>query len=235
MAGTTVAPRRTHTTQSYKVVGFSSSEHKQRGDPRPNLITPREYEQIQAEIIQHVNRKCYYYRTLFAMGRYLGLRVGEAVRVHIDDVNFQDNYVLIPEQKSGHPRQRQPMPYKLKQKLLRFVDRYADEIQDSDGYLFYSKYSDTHIRTSTVQMFLHRLRQRSNYPLLSEPYAEKADGDKLYAFHYHSLRHLYIQQVCDSHGVRKAQVLARHKSIQSTMQYLHSSLRKKKSVVNDVF
>ena len=66
-------------------------------------------------------------------------------------------------------------------------------------------------------------------------YGMTKDGHALAVLSYHTMRHYYLQKICDRRGVFAAQITGRHKNLRSTERYLTTSLVAKRDIVNEVF
>jgi len=70
---------------------------------------------------------------------------------------------------------------------------------------------------------------------LDMKYGMSNTGHALSVFTYHTLRHYYLQKICDRRGVFAAQISGRHKNLRSTERYLTTSMVAKQDIVNEVF
>jgi integrase len=162
--------------------------------------------------------------------------LGEALNLRLNDFYWTENYFIIREQKNGRVRDRQPIPQRLLWQMEHHVETYNERIHDNNGYLFFSRHPNRKKQTfQAVDMFFHRLRQRSDWYLLNEKYGKSSDGKDLYVLTPHTLRHLYITYAVKRVGVAKAQSLARHECIESTLRYTHIDLDTKQDAIVEMY
>lgn len=178
------------------------------------------------------HNKTTYYKTLVMLGAFAGLRMSEAVAVNIEDVSFEEHTLIIKQQKNGNYCEKVYLPHLLREQLWLHFKTYSKEISKHKGYLFFSKRNDNHISKRSLEEFIRYLRLLTG---LNKVYNQNILGDNLYVFSYHSLRHYYIQKICDKRGLYAANLCARHENIKSTILYLKNSLEKKKEIIENVF
>jgi predicted AAA+ superfamily ATPase len=73
------------------------------------------------------------------------------------------------------------------------------------------------------------------YAGLDHKYSTSKTGHKLSVLSYHTLRHYYLQKICDKKGVFAAQICGRHKNLRSTERYIRTSMKAKRDIINTVF
>ncbi len=165
---------------------------------------------------------------LFSFQAMLGLRVGEAVRVNIQDINLKTRELRIFTEKSGKTDYLL-IPEKLFEAALRYIAAYEKEIAASKGYLFFpvsrSK-SETmpHITSHTVRVVFSEYVKKAK---LEEVYGYSVGAipRSLHRLSPHSLRHYAITNFCRKNGgnVALASKFARHTNLQATMIYIHTA------------
>ena len=165
---------------------------------------------------------------LFSYQAILGLRVGEAVRVSVQDINLKTRELRIFTEKSGKTDYLL-IPEKLFETTLRYVAAYEKEIAASHGFLFFSfahgrrtKETAPHISTQAVREafrdYLGKAKLDEIYGYTTGP-SPKA----LYRLSPHSLRHYAVTNFCRKNGgnVALASKFARHTNLQTTQIYIH--------------
>ncbi|MFA5091298.1 MAG: site-specific integrase [Candidatus Paceibacterota bacterium] len=166
---------------------------------------------------------------LFSFQAVLGLRIGEAVRLNIKDINLKTRELRIFTEKSGKTDYLL-IPEKLFDTTLHYIGAYEKEIAMSKGYLFFSftegrrtKATDPHITTHTARSIFTDIIKTAK---LEEIYGySKANHPKpLYRLSPHSLRHYAITNFSkkNSGNVILASKFARHSNIQVTMTYIYT-------------
>jgi integrase len=74
---------------------------------------------------------------LFTFQAVLGLRIGEAVKIHIRDINLQTKELRIDNQK-GSRADCLPVPTQLFEQTVNYINDYEDAIVKAKGYIFWS-------------------------------------------------------------------------------------------------
>lgn len=166
---------------------------------------------------------------LFSFQAILGLRVGEAIRVNVKDINLRTRELRIFTEKSGKTDYLL-IPEKLFEATLGYIGDYENEIAASKGYLFFSiqdgnrkKGEEPHITSNTVRKAFReyarkaRLEEIYGYSSSAHPYA-------LRRLSPHSLRHYAITNFArkNNGNVMLASKFARHTDLKATMIYIHT-------------
>jgi len=170
------------------------------------------------------------FHLLFSFQAIMGLRIGEAVRVNIKDVNLRTRELRIFTEKSGKT-DYSLIPLQLFDRVIHYIDAYEKEIAAAKGFLFFSftkgnrKPETEHCVTSeTARAYFEKCIKKAK---LEEIYGYAATGNPraLHRLSTHSLRHYAI-----TNFVRKnqgnavlASRFARHSNLQTTMTYIHTS------------
>jgi integrase len=173
--------------------------------------------------------ECPKFRLLFAYQATLGLRIGEAVRINVKDLNLRTQELRIFTEKSGKT-DFLLVPDKLFRTTLEYIPAYEKEISSCGGYLFFSlsppnRKSDTppFMATGTARKYFREVAERAG---LGEHYGYRY-GEKAHALHRlttHSLRHYAITNFSrkNNGNVTLASKFARHTNLQTTMTYIHT-------------
>ncbi|MFH1916778.1 MAG: site-specific integrase [Nanoarchaeota archaeon] len=158
----------------------------------------------------------------------LGLRVGEVVKIRLDDIDFPRRkiHVLTEKARTGDTLYLHDEIY---QPLKTWVDLHLNAIQAHSGHILYSEsdwnreeHISPHWLRNTFRDVCVLSGMNENYGRSEESYVKQSR--KLYRLTTHSLRHYFITRVYK--GTKDpivAQKLARHTSIKSTQVYIHSS------------
>lgn len=175
-----------------------------------------ELERVTEEILEHrFQISSYSYIVLMYLGYYLGLRIGEAIALSWDDIDFEENTVNIHSQVRETPKAAEmvrtelmktpaskavlPLPYPLKEILLEW-----------------KSYQETKIKTEKICCsnkghFLGHVNARQ---FLRNWFKEVGIED----FHFHALRHTFITNVVQHCDPKTASKLARHENVDVTLQ-----------------
>ena len=144
---------------------------------------------------------------LFSIALFLGLRVGEIVKIRLKDIVHDSNQIYIKGLKNGLSRYYS-LPGKLWKKYLRWM-KVRNDIIDSEKnpYLFISNHGYYDL-PMTEQAVKYNFKK----------YAEIAGLDT--SFSVHCLRHSSaIIRVKAGHSAPRIQKWLRHKTIMSSMVY----------------
>ncbi|MBI5223903.1 site-specific integrase [Candidatus Micrarchaeota archaeon] len=166
---------------------------------------------------------------LFSYQAILGLRIGEAVRVHIKDINLKTRELRIFTEKSGKTDYLL-IPEALFDRTVRYINAYDKDIAAARGFLFFSfargrriHMTESHYTTETARKFFRKYAQKAK---LEEIYGYSAGAKphELRRLTPHSLRHYAITNFCRKNGgnVMLAAKFARHTNLQITMTYIHA-------------
>ena len=165
------------------------------------------------------NKKAYLAFTLMAC---LGLRIGEVVRIKLDDLDFMHRKIRIDTEKAM-TGDLLYLHNKVHLLLKNWVHLHQKIILKCNGYLFFSeKREEGHISPHWLRKEFRKSAQTAD---LVQWYC-LADGDKrrkLYRLTTHSLRHYFITKMYkESKNPLHTQRLARHRVFKSTERYIRT-------------
>lgn len=161
---------------------------------------------------------------------YLGLRIGEAVKVKITDIDFNTRELRLKSEKT-HKLDLLIIPNNLFEQTNEFIKRYKTEIQNSQNYLFFkgvpfSSTYEPHLESNYVRKIFR------NYIImagLDETYdvSEESKGREpreLHRLTTHSLRHFAISRFAEqtNGNLILSSKFARHLKPSTTMTYIHT-------------
>ena len=168
------------------------------------------------------------FRLLFTYQAVLGLRIGEAVRIHLRDLKLKTKELRIDTEK-GKRTDYLPIPNQLFEDTLKYINDYEDEIMKRDGYVFWAEYypernKRPYVSTDFARNVLKKAVKRAG---LEETYGF-SDGKTpklLHRLTTHSLRHFAVTNHArkNNGNVLLASRFARHAKIETTMTYIHTS------------
>ena len=171
------------------------------------------------------------YRLLFKFQAYLGLRIGEAVRVNIRNINLQSREIIIHTEKA-RVINTLILPMSLYSEMMLYLEENKEAISQADGYLFYadknkSRTPEPYLNLGYVRKVFRQYTKQVN---LDEVYANSDETDlsrparQLHRLTTHSLRHYAITTF--SRKTNGNLVLtsryARHQNPNTTLTYINS-------------
>jgi integrase len=169
------------------------------------------------------------YHLLFSFQATMGLRIGEAIRVNIKDINLRTRELRIFTEKS-RKTDYLLIPIKLFDRTVKYIDQFQEEIAKAKGFLFFSftkgrrtKDTEPRITTETAGSYFQRYIKKAK---LEEIYGYSSSPipRPLYRLTPHSLRHYSITNFCRANNgnIMLAAKFARHQKAATTMIYLHT-------------
>ncbi len=169
------------------------------------------------------------FRLLFGYQAYLGLRVGEVCRLHLDNIDFDKRELTIKSEKSA-VSDSLLIPLDLFKETVEYIAKNADQIKAANGYVFYKDNDNNHNEVTHVDQNYARkvFREAANAVGLGQvyDYSEECDAHRrprpLYRITTHSLRHYAITRFAKSTNgnVVLASRFARHSNPIITMRYI---------------
>jgi integrase len=196
-------------------------------------------QELQAFMRVIENRK---HKLLFEYMSTIGLRVGEAVRVNLKDLNLETRELTVHTEKA-RTLDTLILPAPLFKATIEFAQENSKEITGSGGYLFFR--DRMHSKRPEGFMEVNYARGRFSYYLekahLDEVYdlSEEADGRpirKLHRLTSHSLRHFAITRFAKSTNgnLILSSKFARHSNPNTTMTYIHNDKKEIYDVIDSI-
>jgi integrase len=160
---------------------------------------------------------------LVLMAMTTGARKGELMNLRWCDVSFKDNTGFLGDSKNGTSRELHFAPVVMTE-LKRFQEVGTDLIFPSDEL------------PSQPMDFRKAWSKALRSANISEKDILNADGSvKLEKFTFHCLRHGFCSALSDSgKEINQIAKLAGHKSIQTTMRYIHQGRDQKRQIVDEL-
>jgi integrase len=164
---------------------------------------------------------------LFSYQAVLGLRIGEAVKVHLRDLRLKTKELRIDTEK-GQRIDYLPIPPQLFEQTVQFISDYEDEITKRNGYLFWAEYYPERNKCPHVTMdvarkaFMKAIRKTKLDEVYS--YSDEQKPKLLHRLTTHSLRHYAITNHArkNNGNVVLTCKFARHRDFHTTMVYVHT-------------
>jgi len=152
------------------------------------------------------------YKAIFSLIYSSGLRISEAVKIKIKDINSKDMRIFIRDGKGGKDR------YTILSKTtLKILKEYWKVYRPTE-WLFPNRYSRKPMNRRSINRVFIQIK--NNIRINN-------------AVTVHTLRHSFATHLLEGGvDIRKIQVLLGHSSIRSTLIYLHISKREMQKVVS---
>ena len=164
----------------------------------------------------------------FKLQAYLGLRISEAVKVNISDIDFNRRKIRVYSEKTKQMDflHLHDLAFESVQEWVR---SHAKEIEEHQGFLIFSDYKTGHISKDRMRNYFREYLKKAK---LDDCYVEistvgkqcygKSQSRKLRRLSTHSLRHYYVTKVYKKTlNPVVTQKCARHRSFKSTSCYIH--------------
>ncbi len=172
-------------------------------------------------------------RLLFSYQAFLGLRIGEAVKLNIKNIDFQTRELSIKSEKS-HTLDTLIIPIPLFKLTLEYIKSNKTQIEISQGYLFFkdeAKYSgrdEPYLSKDYVRNSFRYYVQKAG---IDEVYDSSDESNysrtprRLHRLTTHSLRHYAITNFAKqtNGNVILTSKFARHRATEVTLTYINIS------------
>ncbi len=186
----------------------------------------------------HFKPEEYRFKVLFLVQAFLGLRIGEVVKLNLKDLDFKNKQVIVhSEKKHYNATDFMYMHEKLEYLLLEYIATYENEIKQHKGYLFWtnnSKCKTPYMSPNRARNVFRKVCERAG---LTQTYAEReGKPGKLYRYSTHSLRHAFGHYLAERDiPIEIAKHLMRHTDIKSTQIYYLPSKEKIDNTMRKLF
>ena len=160
------------------------------------------------------------YKIIFLIMYKLGLRVSEAVKIRIYDIDFSNFEIIIHNDKCKR-KEILLIPISLRKRIKQYVEKYKFEIVDREGYLFYkinrtNKYK--HISKNYIRNYFRKISLECGFNKPRVQIRTQKGIRNLYEFGTHSFRRGFCNNFYAlSNCPKKTQMVMRHKKITTTM------------------
>lgn len=185
-------------------------------------------------LIDYANTQTDLIRLAFYILIFMGLRVGEVVRLQYS--NIHGNKLVFPLEKSNRIHERvipQIVLFELKNHLRKY--------DINEGYIFSTKYSfryngqHDHIQTSTIGCHIKKFREKEH---INDCYYTRKNGNKLYRVSVHTIRHWFLVKSYEKSNkdVLLVADIIGHKKLETTFSYLRAwrRMQREESLVNSI-
>jgi integrase len=172
------------------------------------------------------------YRLLFSYMANLGFRIGEVIKINVNQIDFKTRELKLRSEKSGR-LDSLIVPVQLFKETVEFIRANQDEIEKAEGYLFFSDRNGHSIRQEPYleQNYVRKVfRDYVRMANLDEVYDTSDESNpqrkvrRLHLLTTHSLRHFAITRFARSTNgnVVLASKFARHSDPNTTLRYIHT-------------
>jgi integrase len=171
----------------------------------------------------------------------LGLRVGEVVKLQLEDIDFHKNKIRVFTEKA-HTTDFLFLHVEVRKVLYDWVRLYLDKIQMKGNYILFSDNLHSGREYVSPDWLRKYFRERCHLCGLNTDYGtskESVDGKrarKLYRLTTHSLRHYFVTRVYrKTKNPLHTQRLARHLDFKATQIYIRTDPEELDQTLADVF
>jgi len=182
------------------------------------------------------------HRLLFGYMAHLGFRIGEVVRININEIDFKTRELKLRSEKSGR-LDSLIIPVQLFRETVDFVRANQDTIWKCAGYLFFRGAEHSSRKEHYLeQNYIRKVfREYVELAELDEVYdtSEESGSRKVRKLHLlttHSLRHYAITRFArqTNGNVVLASKFARHSDPNTTMRYIHTDKRELYNAIDKI-
>ena len=164
----------------------------------------------------------------YKLQAYLGLRISEAVKVNLSDIDFNRRKIKVWGMKTKE-LDFLHLHEKVFESVQKWVRIHAKEIKEHQGFLIFSDHKTGHISKDRMRNYFRAYLKKTK---LDDCYVEistvgkqclgKSPSRKLRRLSTHSLRHYYVTKVYkETMNPVVTQKCARHRSFKSTSCYIN--------------
>lgn len=175
---------------------------------------------------------------------FLGLRVGECVRVRFSDINLERRTIRVLNIKEKE-WEYMDLPPRAHEAIFSYISRYEDKIKERGGWLIHNNvktakgekmhHSEGNIRR-VFRDIIKELKLDDTYLVLGTRGFQPGEARNLYRLSCHSFRHFFGAKCYElTQDLVLTAKLLRHKNIQTTMTYLEAISKKKKAAICSIF
>ncbi len=185
------------------------------------------------------------YKTLFSLLANTGLRIGEAVRLRIENIDLEQRTIKVDTEKQKVKTiDFHPIPESIYPLLNHYIIKYKTRIDCRGGWLFpQTKHNNKHILHKIARDRFYYYRDicglNRTYAIAHDdknPVSKRIGHRELHNLTLHSFRHWYkykLDRANIPYGMIRA--LMRHTGGSITDQYGQYSFEEKKKAVDEVF
>lgn len=184
------------------------------------------------------------YRLLFSYMAYLGLRIGEVVKVNIRDIDFQTRELRVKSEKTNR-LDLLIIPLGLFQQTQAFIDGHRPIIDSSQGYIFFKdvdrkQREEFWLEPNYVRKIFREYLVDAGLDEAYDISEESVNGRcvrKLHTLKTHSFRHYAITKFAraSNGNLILTSRFARHSEPNTTMTYINTNKSELYSAIESAF
>ena len=207
-----------HLKEAIKLLSAARRERYMRcTDQKNNGLRQHFNEQERYLFFKSVNEKSHF--LIFKIMEQTNLRIGDAVKVKLQDINFNDHTLTCFVTKWKRT-QRYSLPANLYQELDAYIRANTQQIGSCGGFLFPGE-KGGHLEPNYMRKVFHGLTLKTG---LNRIYGAAKDGRQLWQFNTTSLRKTGIMKVKEAvKDPFKLKAWTGHKSLKSLEYYVNES------------
>ncbi|MFH1057036.1 MAG: site-specific integrase [Candidatus Micrarchaeota archaeon] len=210
------------------------SEERKKRYPRRNTLfgnVDRAFTENELRAFFH-QIKDYRSRVCFGLQAYAGLRLGEAIAVRLEDIDWENREIKILTEKTGLI-DFVPVSQPLFDLLEHYCKAFKGKIEKSGGWLIYSKWGKGNAGADSLRNIFRKACTRAK---LNRVYGMDLKRHQLHVLTSHSLRYYFASKL-HSEGVSELTIsrLLRHTNLSSTSQYIVKTRGQLHSAVKQAF
>ena len=227
----------THTIREYYVVKYKHSHLPKYGSRNKG------FDDWQIQSFFRVIDKPKY-RLLFSYMANLGFRIGEVIRINVNQIDLKTRELKLRSEKSGR-LDSLIVPIQLFKETIEFVRANQEAIEQAQGYIFFSdrngnsKREEPYLEQNYVRKVFREYVQLAGlddvYDMSDESNPKRATR-QLHLLITHSLRHFAITRFARSTNgnVVLASKFARHSDPNTTLRYIHTDKRELYEAIDNI-
>jgi integrase len=184
------------------------------------------------------------FRLLFSYQAYLGFRIGEAIKLHLGNINFEKREITIKSEKSA-VSDTLKIPMELFNETKQYVNEHLPEIEAAGGHIFFKENDNNHNNVPHIdvhyvrRVFRETIRKTGMdqiYDYSEENFPGKASRG-LHRLTTHSLRHYAITRFAKATNGNLVLTsrFARHSAPSTTMRYIAKDNEQLYSEIDNAF
>ena len=184
------------------------------------------------------------YRLLFSYMANLGFRIGEVIRINVNQIDFKTRELKLRSEKSGK-LDSLIVPVQLFKETIAYIRANQEQIETAQGYLFYrdgnghSERTELYLEQNYVRKVFREYVRRANIDEVydtSDESSPKRRKRQLHLLTTHSLRHFAITRFARSTNgnVVLASKFARHSDPNTTLRYIHTDKHELYEAIDNV-
>lgn len=170
------------------------------------------------KLLNTMNEENYsHFANITLFGLYTGMRLNEIINLQWNDVDLKDRKIIVRNKPNFKTKTGKIRHIPISDKLMEVIQKLIPKIYSSDELIFSNTWKGVYTKTYISKKFKHFVRKAGLNDVL----------------HFHCLRHTFITKLLQNNvSIVKAQKLAGHSNIKTTLIYTHLNIEDLRSAVN---